>query len=301
MTSHDTLSRLSDEALLAETARLATRERRATAGLIAALTEVDARRLYLAEGCSSLYTYCTRVLRLSEHAAYGQIMAARTCRQYPVALEMLSAGSLTLTNICLVAPHLTPENHPEVLAEACHKSRREVEQQVAALQALKGVTRLCRLELMVTVETLDRLRRAQDLLRHTIPDGDPAAVVDKALAVLITQLEKQKLAATDRPSRDRPAHPRSRHIPASVRRAVWKRDGGQCAFVGSGGRCEERGFLEFHHIQPYAAGGKATVENVQLRCRAHNAYEADLFFGNPMLVRERRVIYAVDPTRFEPR
>jgi len=301
MTSHDTLSRLSDEALLAETARLATRERRATAGLIAALTEVDARRLYLAEGCSSLYTYCTRVLRLSEHAAYGQIMAARTCRQYPVALEMLSAGSLTLTNICLVAPHLTPENHPEVLAEACHKSRREVEQQVAALQALKGVTRLCRLELMVTVETLDRLRRAQDLLRHTIPDGDPAAVVDKALAVLITQLEKQKLAATDRPSRARPAHPRSRHIPASVRRAVWKRDGGQCAFVGSGGRCEERGFLEFHHIQPYAAGGKATVENVQLRCRAHNAYEADLFFGNPMLVRERRVIYAVDPTRFEPR
>jgi hypothetical protein len=26
-------------------------------------------------------------------------------------------------------------------------------------------------------------------------------------------------------------------------------------------------------------GGKATVDNIQLRCRAHNRYEADLFYG----------------------
>ena len=70
----------------------------------------------------------------------------------------------------------------------------------------------------------------------------------------------------------------SRAIPAAVRRAVWARDGGRCAFVGTHGRCTETAFLEYHHRQPFAAGGKATVENIELRCRAHNAYEAQLFF-----------------------
>ena len=69
-------------------------------------------------------------------------------------------------------------------------------------------------------------------------------------------------------------------MPAHVRRAVYVRDGGRCAFVSvEGHRCGERRFIEFHHVMPRAAGGKATVENIQLRCRAHNGHEVDLFFG----------------------
>ncbi|MGH2398511.1 MAG: HNH endonuclease [bacterium] len=61
---------------------------------------------------------------------------------------------------------------------------------------------------------------------------------------------------------------------------MWARDGGRCAFVAPGGRrCTERTFLEFHHVVPYGAGGAATVENIQLRCRAHNGFEAKVFFG----------------------
>jgi 5-methylcytosine-specific restriction endonuclease McrA len=72
----------------------------------------------------------------------------------------------------------------------------------------------------------------------------------------------------------------SRHVPAEVKRAVWLRDLGRCAFVGTDGRrCNERGFVEFHHVRPYAAGGEATVENIQLRCRRHNGYEARVFFA----------------------
>jgi hypothetical protein len=64
---------LSDAELLNEVKRLTADERQATARLIAALGELDARRLYLGEGCSSLFTYCTQVLHLSEHAAYLRI------------------------------------------------------------------------------------------------------------------------------------------------------------------------------------------------------------------------------------
>ena len=69
--------------MLAETRRLAERERGATADVIAALMELDARKLYLGEGCSSLFTYCTQVLHFSEHAAYGRIEAARAARRFP--------------------------------------------------------------------------------------------------------------------------------------------------------------------------------------------------------------------------
>jgi len=135
-----------------------------------------------------------------------------------------------------------------------------------------------------------KLRRAQDLLRHTIPNGDPAEIFDRALTLLVEKLEKAKSAAASRPRESVGASAGSRHIPAAVRREVWERDAGRCAFVGARGRCTERGFLEFHHVVPFAAGGTADASNIQLRCRAHNAFEAQLFFGGE-IVRERATVW----------
>jgi hypothetical protein len=33
-------------------------------------------------------------------------------------------------------------------------------------------------------------------------------------------------------------------------------------------------------VTPFSAGGAATMENIELRCRAHNAHEADVYFGS---------------------
>ena len=73
-----------------------------------------------------------------------------------------------------------------------------------------------------------------------------------------------------------------RYIPAAVRRKSAG-DAARCAFVGTTGRCTERGFLELYHVVPFAAGGEATVANIELRCRAHNAYEAEQAFGSFVL------------------
>jgi hypothetical protein len=73
----------------------------------------------------------------------------------------------------------------------------------------------------------------------------------------------------------------SRYIPRTVVREVHRRDAGQCTFVSAEGkRCSERGFLELHHDQPYARGGGATVDNLRLVCRAHNALFAERDFGS---------------------
>jgi hypothetical protein len=110
-----------------------TSERQATAHVMAALMELDARRLYLGQGCSSLFTYCTQVLHFSEHAAYGRIEAARAARRFRVILDLFADGALTLTAVCLLAPHLTPENQAGLLAAARHQSKRAVEHLVVAL------------------------------------------------------------------------------------------------------------------------------------------------------------------------
>src|SRR5262249_12831504 len=77
---------------------------------------------------------------------------------------------------------------------------------------------------------------------------------------------------------------------------VWLRDLGRCAFVAATGRrCDERAFLEFHHVEPHALGGETTLANIELRCRNHNAYEARLLFGHGNggagSVRERKASY----------
>jgi hypothetical protein len=329
---------LSDSELLAETARAAGVERRSTAELLALLAEVDLRKLYLGRGYSSLFSYCTRSLHLSESAAYARITAARASRSFPSILTHLADGTVTLTTVSLLAAHLTDENHESLLGAASHRSRREVEELVASLvpqpdvassvrrlpdRGIRAAPSAHRSEpaLLVAPQTAasdapreampilasssarrtfvaplgtdryllratlssqahEKLERARALLRHQIPSGDPAAIVERALTVLLEQLERAKLASTRRPGKRTSVSAessKSRHVPAAVKRAVWTGDGGRCGFVGADGRCVEVGFLEFHHVVPFAAGGATDTVNLQLRCRAHNAHEATLF------------------------
>jgi 5-methylcytosine-specific restriction endonuclease McrA len=135
------------------------------------------------------------------------------------------------------------------------------------------------LRITLSAETRARMDRARDLLRHVVPSGDPALIVDRALTVLVEQLERSRCAAARRPRAPRRVRTMTRHVPASVRRAVWARDAGRCAFIGADGRCPETGWLELHHVVPFARGGMSTAENLELRCNAHNAYEAEREFG----------------------
>jgi hypothetical protein len=150
-----------------------------------------------------------------------------------------------------------------------------------------------RVQFTIGQETQDRLRRLQALLRREIPDGDPGVIFERAISLLLEKVERTKLGKAARPRPPRAIRPGTdsdaaegtlppRNPPHAVKRAVWARDEGRCSFVSrTGRRCDERAFLEFHHLLPYAKGGQATVDNIALRCRRHNQYEADLVFGDP--------------------
>jgi hypothetical protein len=149
-----------------------------------------------------------------------------------------------------------------------------------------------------TAAMREKLREAQDLLGHAIPTGDMAQVFERALTLLVADLKRKRCAATPRPRPTRGQSEDSPNIPAEVRRAVWARDEGRCAFIAMDGhRCGERRFLEYHHVIPRGVRGPATVENIQLRCRAHNGHEVDRFYGpgkrrtRAHAVREGKTIY----------
>ena len=154
-----------------------------------------------------------------------------------------------------------------------------------------------KLQFTIRKDAHDKLRRLQSLLRHQIPKGDAGLIFERAMDALLADVLKRKSGAVERPRRREVmcSNLSSRHVLAHIRRAVWTRDGGACAFTASGGRrCGEEGRLEYHHVVPYAAGGKTTLENIELRCRAHNRYEAEEYFGRDMmaLFKETAPLYA---------
>jgi hypothetical protein len=385
------LARLADADLVAQARSLIRGERGVTAEVIAHLSELDTRDVHLREGYTSLYVYCRDALGLSEWEAYNRIEVARAARRFPVILAMLGEGAVHLTAVRRLSPHLTRENHTEVLQSARGKGKREVQEIVARLAprpdvpcsvrrvsggamfsapgypttdrqcpdsdwsiggrpqtnasedahgsdssgtsassgmaanetAARVMTAPCfaagvsgdtpvaasavtsapavvtplspdryKLQLTISGETLEMLRLAKDMLGHAVPSGDDAVVVERALRALLAELARKKFADTPAPrstveqDRDengaKPLAMRmaTRTVPAAVKRVVWVRDLGRCAFVGSSGhRCNERRFVEFHHVDPYALGGEATVDGIQLRCRRHNDYEGRLYFG----------------------
>jgi hypothetical protein len=377
---------LSDEGLLTRLANLAGQERHTTVELVAHLAELEVRKLYRAHGHGSLFSYCTEVLRLSEHAAYKRIEAARIACMFPVVLDRLADGSINLTTLRLIGPHLRAEDHLAVLAAAAGRSKREVEELMARLapepDVVASVRKLpsagrsstltepgiplpafpvagagaamqpvvpgpgsptqgpdpaptpsptpvaapaqvpvrarrpevtasaperYRVQFTIGSATHENLRVVQDLLRREIRDGDVAVIFDRALRLLRADIERKKLGAVSTPRVERGATcedvgavveqppvkkslvKKSRHISAAIKRTVWRRDQGRCAFIGAGGRrCRERAYLEFHHIEPYALGGETTAGNVSLRCRAHNVHEAEVAFGADVIAQRKR-------------
>ena len=92
-----TVGVLSDRTLLRQTTTLVRHERHLQGVIIDHLAEIEARRLFLQRGCSSLFDYAMRELGYSDAAAGRRIGAVRLCADQPSARERLRDGSLTLS------------------------------------------------------------------------------------------------------------------------------------------------------------------------------------------------------------
>jgi hypothetical protein len=169
-----------------------------------------------------------------------------------------------------------------------------------------------RLHVTVSKRFLEKLEVAREALSHSHPGADAEAILEAGLDLLIERAAKKKGLSTKArtrpctrpqaeraapqieavpstavpPPSGRPLAPRSRHIPAAVRRDVWLRDGGRCqARLESGEICGSTHRLQFDHIHPFALGGDSTVSNIRLACSAHNLLAARRVFGDALMER----------------
>ncbi|HWP04183.1 MAG TPA: HNH endonuclease [Polyangiaceae bacterium] len=384
------LGRLSDTELLATAQRLAGTSNQVFSALLEHLAEVDVRGLHRLRACSSLYTYCVYELRFSEDAAARRSAAAKLVRRFPAILGAVAAGEIHLTGLLMLGPHLTEENHAEVLGRAKFRTKKEIATLVRRLAPLPAVPdrveplgpaplgtprdptwaelveSLCppvrtlpagerpcdwvneservqvskndgtqfmaaeiaeiaelaaparldeppplyQMQFTTTAEHAELLARAKSLLSHRSPKVRIGDVHLQAMRLLVEALEKQRYGskneadiAPERPSTDGREEPtknsrtrddgeaprrRGRYVPANLRRAVLERDERQCAYLDERGvRCRETERLEIHHLEPFARGGGQRLENLSLRCRAHNTLAAEQDFGRKHIARRR--------------
>src|SRR3954464_12025329 len=119
------LAQLSDDELLANTRRLVGKSNQLLAALLVHLAEVEVRGVHRTRSCASLYTYCIYELRFSEDAAARRSAAARFAKEFPVLLDAVAAGELHLTGLLMIGPHLTTENHAQVLARGIFRTKKD--------------------------------------------------------------------------------------------------------------------------------------------------------------------------------
>jgi hypothetical protein len=170
---------------------------------------------------------------------------------------------------------------------------------------------------------LQKLEAAREGLCHAIPGATTEQVLEAALDLLLdrqarargqVKRPRSRIAATaplaelaantaasprevsspialipTEPNFAEPLHRRAgprETIPAAVRRAVWERDQGRCAWpLDAGGCCGSTHQLELDHVVPWARGGEPTVENLRLTCHRHNLLAARRAFGDRVMAR----------------
>jgi hypothetical protein len=204
---------ISNDTLEASLSRLLGAGARLEARVIAHLAEVEARRLHLLAGCSSLYDYCRKRLGLSDFEAFVRIAAARVARKYPIVFEMLDRRELHLTAVCEVRDFLTRENHRELLAEVSGKTKPQIREALRARFPLADLPSIVkklpaldplapgryRLELTLNAEQKAKLELARDLLSHANPTGDLTVVVERALDALLARTDARRFGRSKAP------------------------------------------------------------------------------------------------------
>lgn len=300
------LRTLSDATLLEKTQGLVRNEREITLQVLQHLREVERRSLYAVLSYSTLFEYAVKELKYSESAAQRRISSMRLLKELPELEARVESGALPLSTLSQAQSFFRQEKTKstekiEILNALENKSAREVERELVsrASEPAKLVKEKLRvvsdthteIKFLVEEDFIKELEELKALLSHQIPGASLKDVLSYTLKESLKKLRlkeprvKEKLIslkASQVPEQVQiptPASKNTRYIPTEVKRQVWKRDQGQCSFSCGAKRCGAKHHLEFDHIKPFALGGATSVENLRLRCRAHNQLGALEVFG----------------------
>lgn len=246
---------------------------------------------YLRDGRVCLTTLCMlkNVLTPENHAEILAQAAGRTEKQ----VERLIATLLpqpprrdVIVTRQVTAGPAVPAAPPSPSPATATAAPAVTPQRQAIFEALSATE--TRMHITVGETFMTQLAQVKSALGHSLPGATHEQLLAECMRVALEMWGRRKHGA-GKPRQDAATDSTGRYLTAAVRGTVWERDGGRCAFVAtSGKRCDATDALEFHHATPYAKGGANTVDNVGLRCRMHNLYEAKRDYDETHMARFRR-------------
>ena len=247
----------------------------AEADLLTAIIHVDQDQTFKKLGFEHLTPYCVRELKLSEEVAGTFVRVARKSRQVPQLVEAVDAG-LELTKAKTIASVITPDNQLEWIERAKTLSKANLEKEIAREipkplkpEKAKAVGEdRHRIEFEVDDATMIMQKRAMDLVSGKLRKN---ASLGQTQSYLLKHFLKHEdpVVKAER-SRER-SKTKNKSVPAHVKHEVYKRDQGCCqAQNPDGTKCNQTRWVDLHHVQPKAAGGSDTLENLITLCSSHH-------------------------------
>jgi hypothetical protein len=156
-----------------------------------------------------------------------------------------------------------------------------------------------RFEFIASSELREKLEHARALMLGSNPEADLGTVVERAIDLLLGELEKEYFGKNTHTCEHSPAKTMgggaenidktlaiggAEHIAEPIRREVAERDDYRCTFVSDDGvRCGSQSSLQFDHVIPIARNGETSVANVRLRCKAHDILAAKGVAGRKLV------------------
>ena len=261
--------------------------------LLLVLMEMRRQKAFAVLNYTGVFDYCERALKLSRMQSFYFKSVADKAIEVPQIKAAITSGKLTLSQARRIVPVITKSNQSEWIEKASTLPQKVLEKAVTVAnpkphvqERLKPVTpTLSELRIAVDEQTQKNLQRLKDLLSQKT--GQPATLAEViAWAAEVCRDRHDPVRRAERMQKKTQAttvgtstkvsfkagnSPGRAPIPAAIRHAVMARDQGQCTHRGSdGNRCQSRRWIDFHHPHEVAKGGKHTVENLRLLCKAHH-------------------------------
>lgn len=298
------LKSLNDLDLEAEMKRAVECETKASVYVLHVLAEVERRRLY-SKTSPSLFEYCVTVLKYRGGAAQRRIDSMRAMKIIPEIEPKIVSGELCMTSVsqaqsffrheAKVGKKMSLNEKRDLLIKLENKSTREVVKELVSLspqfvpqeKRRELTTDKTEIKLVLEKELIEKLDKIKALLSHKYPHLTDRDLINELADIALKKLDplqsERKVSADPNSllvnaneAASLPAQEvNSKHIPKSLRRAVYQKYNSKCSYPG----CNSRYFLEFDHVTPRAFGGKTIFENLRLLCRTHNQKAAIEAFG----------------------
>ena len=255
--------------------------------LLEVLTQVEDNKVYQALGYSSLFRYCTDELKLSEAQSYQYIGVARKSKQVPELKKAIKEEKLSVSKAKKICSVITAKNQQKWIEAATTLPIKQIEREVAKINPQSTVQErikpvagdVSELRCPISSEVDQMLVRIKDLVSQKL--RKPAKMNDALKAMAELYLEKQdpiRKAQRNHNKKPRQLFTRTvgrkaqtRAVLAPIKHPVMLRDQGQCTHKDNNGRrCQEKRWLELHHIKPVSMGGVHSIVNLTTLCSHHH-------------------------------